>query len=95
MKKIKDISKEIIADSVLDIPASDVRQYIIDLAKKHKITYVRTYGDEWAETVTRLSGDDVKADEIACLVIALKRAGKISGKEMGNLIINYLREKKD
>lgn len=71
---------------------SGIKQYITDLDKKHNITYSKTYGDEWAETVTRLSDDDVDADEIEDLVIALKRAGIISGKDMAELLVNYLRE---
>jgi hypothetical protein len=79
----------------LIIPTSGLRQYILDLAKQHNVAYVRTYGDELADVITKLSGDDVEADDIQLLVRALSRAGVISGKDMVTLLVNYLRELKN
>lgn len=76
------------------IPTSGVAKYVSTLAKKHNITYSVNPMDTWAQTVTRLAGDVVKPDHIEDLIIALKRAGKISKKEVAALTVNYLRETK-
>lgn len=69
-------------------------RYVHELAASSGVRYARTYGDEWAHHVTRLAGDDVQTDETEKLLVALKRAGQISGKEMVRLVITHLREKK-
>ena len=50
--------------------------------------------DQWADAVTRLAGDEVIQDTIEDLLVALKRAGKISQQDVGMLSINYFREQK-
>ncbi|GHU29075.1 hypothetical protein AGMMS50256_13080 [Betaproteobacteria bacterium] len=50
--------------------------------------------DRWADTVTRLAGDEAHADNTQDLLAALKRSGKLSIDEMTLLMINYLREQK-
>jgi hypothetical protein len=76
------------------IPSKNVRQYIIRLAKRHHVAYANTVRDNWANAVTRLAGDEVRQDPVKDLLIALKRAGKVSTNEMAALLINYLRENK-
>lgn len=80
--------------SALQIPTEGVSQFVASLARKHDISYQRTAGDEWAETVTRLSDDDVQSDETSNLLVALKRARKLTDREMTALLINHLREKR-
>jgi hypothetical protein len=75
------------------IPVSGVDQFVIDMARQHRITYVKTFGDAWGETVSQLADDDVQADDIESLLIALKRAGKVSAADMVALLVNYLSEK--
>ncbi|MBC2382181.1 hypothetical protein HF257_21325 [Pseudomonas sp. WS 5106] len=77
----------------LIIPKSGLRRYVMDLADSCQVAYVRTYADEWAESVSRLAGDDVRTDVIENLVIALKKEKKITGLEAVHLLANYLREK--
>lgn len=77
----------------MDVPTTGLEMYITDIAKQHKIIYVKTYLDEWADTITKLSDDVVESDDIEDLLIALKRAGILSGKDMLSLLVNYLREK--
>lgn len=79
---------------MIEIAKQGAEQFIRQLAERHGVKYVRTHGDELAETFTRLSGDDVTPDEIELLAIALKRSGVITGREMGELIAMYLNEKK-
>ena len=76
----------------LMIPTAGVAQFIRDLAQMHGVSHTRTPTDQWAETVTRLAGDEVHSGPIQDLLIALKRAGKLSTDDMAALLINYLRE---
>ena len=78
----------------LQIPTENVSQFVARLARKHHVTYARTTGDEWAETVTRLAGDEVRSDDTANLLVALKRAHKLTDREMTSLLINHQREEK-
>ncbi len=50
--------------------------------------------DIFGGAVTRLAGDNVVQDDIRDLIIALKRAGKISARELISLSTNYLHEKR-
>ena len=72
------------------IPAEAI---IRDLAKRHGITAQRIKLDDLAETFTRLSGEEVHADEVEQLVINLRRANIISGKKAIELLGDYLRKK--
>jgi tellurium resistance protein TerD len=76
-----------------DIPVIGLEKYITDLAKKHDVTYVRTFYDELADTITRLSDDEIEQDDIQRLLITLKRKGVLNGKDSVSLLVNYLREK--
>lgn len=75
-----------------DIPTSGLAKYITNIAKQYNITYVRTFYDDLAETITRLSDDEVEQDDIQRLLITLKRKGVLSGKDSLSLLVNYLRE---
>lgn len=57
------------------------------------IRFQLTNADVLADVATRLSGDDVTTDEVEDLVVALKRAGIITGHEMVDLLGTYLDEK--
>jgi len=79
--------------SINDIPTVGLRDYIVELAKNHSITYKKTSQDDLAEMITSLSGDAVELDEVELLLIALERAGIIESKYVVPLHVNYLREK--
>lgn len=78
--------------SHLEIPTRGVAQFVRALARKYQVRYTRTQTDRWAETVTRLAGDEVRSGPVQDLLIALKRAGKLSTDDMTALLVNYLRE---
>ncbi|MCU4582642.1 type IV toxin-antitoxin system AbiEi family antitoxin domain-containing protein [Acinetobacter gyllenbergii] len=75
-------------------PTQGVAMYVLELARYHKVSYSYNMMDQWANAVTCLAGDEVKHDSIEDLLVALKRAGKISKKDVAVLAINYLRERK-
>ncbi|MCL7942924.1 hypothetical protein [Marinobacter sp. ATCH36] len=64
--------------------------YVLALAQRLGVRYEKTPDDELAEVITRLSGDEVVSDDIENLIVALKRAGLISGAEMVDLLSRYL-----
>lgn len=78
----------------LAIPTSGVAQFVRDLARQLGVGYTPTSSDQWAETVTRLAGDEVRSGPVQDLLVALKRAGKLSSDEMAELLVNHLRERK-
>lgn len=78
----------------LTIPKKGVARFVQELARRYKVVYTSNTMDQWAEAVTRLAGDDVHADSTEDLLVALKRAGKISSHEVAALAISHLRERK-
>lgn len=76
------------------IPTKGVAHFIHSLARRYRVHYTHTPTDQWAETVTRLAGDEVRSGPVQDLLIALKRAGKLSTEDMAALLVNYLREHK-
>jgi len=78
-----------------DLPSADFKQFILDIARKHNVNYVKTADDTLAETIIRLSGDDVTMDEVEHLIIALERAGVLASEAVVTLHVYYLREKYD
>jgi hypothetical protein len=75
------------------LPETRISEFVSELARQHRIAYTRTYADAWGETVTRLADDAVQTDETERLLIALKRAGKLSAADMVALLVRYLRER--
>ena len=82
------------ASARLTIPVTGVAQFVRDLARKHHVRYAPSPVDQWAETVTRLAGDEARSGPVQDLLVALKRAGKLSTEDMAALLVNYLRERK-
>jgi hypothetical protein len=81
-------------DRQIEIPTSGVARYVEELARRFNVSYTRTAMDEWAEAATRLAGDEVRPGRVQQLLIALKRAGKLSTEDMASLLVNHLREQK-
>ena len=77
----------------LNIPKTNVAEYIAEIAKENGVKYVRGPLDDLADVITYLSDDDVTVDDTADLVVALKRAGIISGRSVTDLLGAYLDEK--
>jgi hypothetical protein len=75
------------------LPSKGVAGYVKKLAHEYGVTYVDNSMDKWASAVTRLAGDEVTPDPVQDLLIALKRAEKISKRDVAILTANYLRER--
>ncbi len=76
-----------------EIPTTNLKAFIANLAKQHGVAYVRTGSSALAQVITRLSDDDAKPDESERLIIALRRAKVIDGPTMLTLQGRYLDEK--
>lgn len=64
---------------------------IHDLAKQHHIAYTQSPTDALGYHITRLSGDDnVVLDDTELLLLALERAGHVSGSDAVRLHADYL-----
>ncbi|PWC84667.1 hypothetical protein TSH100_17630 [Azospirillum sp. TSH100] len=70
-----------------------VRAIATRIAKQHGVSYKRTYADAWADNVTQISGDPVIHDDTNDLLVALKRAGAITGPQMVRMLTLHLTKK--
>lgn len=77
-----------------DLPVVGVKDFIERFAAARGVVYQRTRLDDLAETITRLSGDDVQLDPTEKLLVTLKRKGHLSGPQIMRLLANYLKERK-
>lgn len=75
-------------------PTKGVARYVVELARYYNVSYCYNAMDQWADAVTRLAGDEIVHDIVEDLLVALKRAGKITKQEVAKLSVNYLREQK-
>lgn len=91
MRLLKEIDRK---KEVLTIPTAGLREYIIEIARRYGVSYVRTPSDDLAEVISRLSGDEVASDETKDLIVALRRANVIDGPTMVSLLGSYLDEKR-
>jgi hypothetical protein len=76
------------------LTASSTAALIREMAARFRVSYVPTQSDLLANHITRLSSDDVKLDEIECMLIALQRAGHVTRDRLVHLQARYLRETK-
>lgn len=87
-------AKQLKRNRLAGVSLTSVARKVLALAKQHHISYVRTYRDQWAETVTRLAGNEVNSGPIEDLLQALRAADKITRQEMASMLIDHLREAK-
>ncbi len=65
--------------------------WVKKIAKQHEVVFTRTGLDDFADTAARLSDAEAELDEIGYLLIALVRAGILTGRQNILLLANYLR----
>ena len=75
-----------------EIPMTGLSTFIAELARRHRVMYVRDGNSALAEVITRLSDDEVKPDETEKLVIALGRANIIDESTAVTLLGRYFDE---
>ncbi|HDZ9392295.1 MULTISPECIES: type IV toxin-antitoxin system AbiEi family antitoxin domain-containing protein [Gammaproteobacteria] len=75
------------------IPTKNIREYVLKLANQYNVSYEYSSIDQFADSVTSLAGDEVKHDHVEDLLVALKRAGKLTMQQVAMLSVNYLRER--
>ena len=68
----------------------DIELQIRALADRHHVAYTQTATDILGHHITRLSGDDVLLDQTELLLLALERAGHVSGLDAVQLHAAYL-----
>ena len=76
------------------VTSGPTETYIRKLASRHQVVFIPTELDAFAQDVTRLAADDVRLDEVECLLLGLQRAGHLSRPELIRLQAKYLREAK-
>jgi hypothetical protein len=80
-------------DDVDALPTANVSAFVEHYANAHGIRSVRTGLDDYAEAVTRASGDDVQLDATGKLLVALKKNRLINGRQLARLMTNHMRER--
>ena len=78
----------------LATPKKNIARFVQDLAARCKVFYNDNNLDRWAETVTRLAGDEVEQDCTEDRLVALKRAGKLSMLDVATVKHKYMIERK-
>lgn len=78
----------------MKVPENNIADFVSSLAKQHGIKYVENKLDRLGIVFTELSGDKVGTDDTRKLLIRLKQANIISGKEMLDLLDRHLKEKR-
>ena len=76
------------------VTSGPTETHIRELASRHQVVFIPTELDAYAQDVTRLAADDVRLDEVECLLLGLQRAGHLSRPELIHLQAKYLREAK-
>lgn len=71
--------------------STSVARYVSKLAKASGVSFTPTFADQWAAAVTKLAGDEISSDKTDDLLVALARAGKLSGRDMVKLVMAHHR----
>jgi hypothetical protein len=74
------------------LPLKNVSAFVQRFAMSRDVHFKRSVLDQWAEAVTRASGDDVTLDETGKLLVLLKKKHLINGRQMARLMSNHLSE---
>jgi hypothetical protein len=84
---------DLLPDTLLRDREASVADYVRELADRHSITYTQTELDRFAETASRLVGDDLAPpDETENLLVALFRAGVIDGPTRTRLLARHINQ---
>ena len=78
------------AHAVRNTHEMTAEETIRGLAREHGITAERMATDAWADDIARLSDAEVPPDEIADLVVTLKRRGILTADRASALYADYI-----
>jgi len=81
--------------TTVEVPKSGLADFVLNLARLHKVRHVRSANDELADVVTRLADDAVVTDAIEDLIVELRRSHVIDSATMVSILGNHLEEKKN
>ena len=95
-KKVRTLANRPISlpEDLNALPLKNVSAFVQRFAMSRDVHFKRTGLDQWAEAVTRASGDDVTLDETGKLLVALKKKNLINGRQMARLMSNHLSEQR-
>lgn len=82
----------VLPENLDDLPRKNVSEFVKQFALSRQIDFKRSGLDDWAEAVTRASGDEVMLDITGKLLVTLKKNQMINGRQMARLMTNHLRE---
>lgn len=74
------------------LPNFSVQRFVADLAARHHVSYQPTELDQFAQTLTELSGDRVTRDDTRDTLLALRRANILDAEMHVHLLRTHLRE---
>jgi len=77
-----------------DLPTTNLSSFVADLAARHGVADTRTPVAEWGNPVAKVLGDFLEFDDTERLLLGLKSAGVIDGRQAARLIANHLRDRK-
>ena len=75
------------------LPESNVGNFVKAFAEINGVKPTRTRLDLFAEAVTRLSGDEVKLDQVGQTLVALHERKLVTGDEVIRLLHNHILER--
>jgi hypothetical protein len=78
---------------ITQLPTVGVAAFVADLAKAHGVAYRRSRIDDFAEAVSRLSGDGEPLDTTGKLLVALRKKSIINGRQLARLMSNHIKER--
>lgn len=81
--------------SQLIIPQKNVAAWVADMAKKHGVTDKPNSIIALGDTITGLSGDDVKLDSVGIMLVYLKEKGVLTGENIIQIKYAQLKENKN
>lgn len=73
-------------------PETATAALIRQMAEEHHVSYALTPSDALAVHISSHSGDDVVPDDVEQRLVALRRAGHLTTRDVIRLQASYLRE---
>lgn len=77
---------------VADLPLTEIAAFVKSLAKAYGVEVQRSRLNDFAEAVSRLSGDDEPLDDTGKLLVELRKNLIIDGRQLARLMSNHFRE---